>query len=258
MGSPPGADAKYRMNLLLQEVRHRPWPVPRGPWIMAQSWHDLLFAHWPVEPHALRLLIPGGLELDTFHGRAWVGVVPFRMSGVRLRGTPALPWLSAFPELNVRTYVIAGGKPGVWFFSLDAGNPLAVLLARAWFGLPYFRARMRLVERHGWIEYRSRRSAPAAGAASLEARYRGTGARFGAPPGSLECWLTERYCLYAARGGSLFRGEIHHPPWRLEEAQAEFNENSVAGAAGIRLPGTPPLLHFARRQDMLAWGPERL
>jgi uncharacterized protein len=123
----------------LEQVAYQPWPLPAGGWVMAQSWHDLLSAHWPVTAAALRPHIPARLAIDTFDGQAWLGVVPFRMSGVRLRGTPAVPWLSAFPELNVRTYVLADAKPGVWFFSLDAGNAIAAAIAREWFHLPYLR-----------------------------------------------------------------------------------------------------------------------
>src|ERR1700687_6083754 len=130
------------MMASLQDVAHRPWPLPARGWVMAGTWRDLLFAHWPVATTSLRPLVPARLRIDTFDGQAWLAVVPFRMSGVRLRGTPAMPWLSAFPELNVRTYVRCGAKPGVWFFSLDAGNPLAVGIARAWFHLPYYRAWM--------------------------------------------------------------------------------------------------------------------
>src|SRR5690349_6710130 len=130
------------MHPSLRKLDHRPWPVPSRPWIMAQNWHELLFAHWRVPVEAVRPLVPQGLEIDLFAGDAWLSVVPFRMSGVRLRGTPALPWLSSFPELNVRTYVCAEGRPGVWFFSLDAASRLAVGVARAWFHLPYFNARM--------------------------------------------------------------------------------------------------------------------
>jgi uncharacterized protein DUF2071 len=103
------------MDPKLEEISHRPWPLPACRWVMAQSWHDLLFAHWPVDISALRKAVPSALAIDTYQGQAWLGVVPFRMSGVRLRGTPPVPWLSAFPELNVRTYVVAEGKPGVWF-----------------------------------------------------------------------------------------------------------------------------------------------
>src|SRR5271154_2737716 len=112
------------MRVDLAQTAHRPWPLPAGPWVMAQSWHDLLFAHWPVEAAVLRPLLPPALQIDTFGQQAWLAVVPFRMTGVRLRGTPALPWLSAFPELNVRTYVTTDGKPGGWFFSLDAASAI--------------------------------------------------------------------------------------------------------------------------------------
>jgi uncharacterized protein YqjF (DUF2071 family) len=115
---------------VLEAVAHRPWPLPSGPWIMAQTWHDLLFAHWSVRSETLRRLVPSELALDTFDGSCWVAVAPFHMSGIRLRGLPALPGLSRFPELNVRTYVTLGGKPGVYFFSLDAGSLPAVWAAR--------------------------------------------------------------------------------------------------------------------------------
>ncbi len=237
----------------------RPWLQPQGPWVMAQSWHDLLFAHWPVDTAALRAKIPLQLEIDTFLGQAWMAVVPFRMSGVRLRWTPSLPWLSKFPELNVRTYVVADGKPGVWFFSLDAGNYLAVTIARAWFHLPYFRARMSCEERDGWIHYKSTRTHGGGPDAVLEGRYRAIGEAFESKLGSLEHFLTERYCLYACDSkGRILRGEIHHPPWRLQMAEAEFTRNTMSEAAGVSLPVEMPLLHFAGRQDVVVWVPRRL
>src|SRR5205809_5604562 len=138
-------------------IDHRPWPLPSGPWVMAQTWHDLLFAHWPVETGALRRLIPRDLPLDTFEGRCWVGIAPFHMSHIHARGLPPLPGLSRFPELNVRTYVTLNGKPGVYFFSLDATSRPAVWAARRFYCLPYFYASMSVVARDGWINYDSRR-----------------------------------------------------------------------------------------------------
>jgi uncharacterized protein len=246
------------MTRLLDETAHRPWPLPDGLWIMAQKWHDLLFAHWPVPVELLRPKIPARLALDTFGGKAWLAVVPFRMSGVRLRATPALAWLSAFPELNVRTYVTCGAKPGVWFFSLDAGNSLAVAIARAWFHLPYYRARMRCSERDGWIEYASQRAHSGAAAATLQGRYRAVGPASKSRPGTLEHFLTERYCLYALNAqGRILRGEIHHPSWPLQRAEAEFERNTMAESLAITLK-SPPLLHFARRQDILVWPPRAI
>jgi uncharacterized protein len=246
------------MDEILKHTAHRPWPLPSGPWIMKQKWHDLLFAHWPVAAHALRALIPPRLEIDTFGGQAWLGVVPFRMSGVRARGTMAVPGLSRFPELNVRTYVTRSGKPGVWFFSLDAANRVAVWAARAAFHLPYFWAAMKCEENSGWIEYESRRARREGSAAVLTGRYRPIGETFAARPGSIEHFLTERYCLYTAdRKTRIIRCEIHHRPWALQLAEASFRVNTTAAAAGIEIPAAPAQwLHFSRRQDVLVWAPE--
>jgi uncharacterized protein YqjF (DUF2071 family) len=246
------------MRAILQDAAHRPWPLPAGPWVMAQIWHDLLFAHWRVSAAALRPIIPEQLAIDTFDGSAWLAVVPFRMSGVRLRATPPLPWLSAFPELNVRTYVVRDGKPGAWFFSLDAGNPLAVAIARAWFHLPYFRARMHCEQRDGSIEYASERKHRNAPAAALRCRYRPVGSTFSPAPGTLEHFLTERYCLYVVdAGGQLIRAEIHHSPWPLQPADADFERNTMAESMAVLLT-SQPLLHFARRQEVLVWPPQQL
>jgi uncharacterized protein len=134
---------------------HRGYPPPTRPWVMHQIWHDLLFAHWPVPVKEIRRLVPASLPLDLFEGQAWIGVVPFRMTGIRPRFLPALPWLSAFPEINVRTYVNVQGKPGVYFFSLDATNPVAIQTAQWFFHLPYRRAVMKLQESAGRIHYQS-------------------------------------------------------------------------------------------------------
>src|SRR5690349_16857574 len=158
---------------------------------MTMSWLDLLFAHWSFAPEHIRALLPPGLELDTFEGRAWVAVVPFRMAHVGPRLLNWLPGVSAFPELNVRTYVVVDGKPGVWFFSLDAASVVAVRSARTGFHLPYFRAQMSCEERDGWIEYHSERRHPDAPPGEFHGRYRGVGPIYRSTPGTLEHWLTE-------------------------------------------------------------------
>jgi hypothetical protein len=225
---------------------------------MAMQWHDLLFMHWPLRPALLRPFLPPTLRLETFDGAAWLGVVPFRMAGVRARLTPPLPRVSAFPELNLRTYVTDGQKPGVWFFSLDAADPLAVEAARLLFHLNYCDARMRCQAEGQGLRYTSRRLRRGPPAA-LDMRYRPSGPAYRAAPGSLENWLTERYCLYAAnRAGRVWRGEIHHAPWPLQPAEAELAHNSLAEQIGVGLPALPPLLHFVRRLDVLAWLPEAL
>ncbi len=248
---------------LTDDVAHRPWPLPARPWVMTMSWLDLLFAHWRCEPAALEALLPGGLELDTFAGRAYLGVVPFRMEKVGPRGLGwlpgKLPGPRAFPELNVRTYVVCDGKPGVWFLSLDAADGLAVRGARMGFHLPYFHAEILVAGgTDSWIRYSSRRTDRRLGAGELRARYRGIGERVQVRPGSLEHWLTERYCLYAVdRRGRVRRGEIHHPPWPLHEAEVEIEVNTVAEAHGLRLDGAPELAHFARRIDVVGWWLDR-
>ncbi len=242
---------------IVKEVGHRPWPMPERPWIFTQTWHDLLFAHWPVSVDALTPKIPPDFALDMFDGQAWLGVVPFRMTNVSPRGVPALPWLSAFPELNVRTYVTVGGKPGVYFFSLDAGNSLAAYAARALLNLPYFPASMTVESEGTEIAYESRRSGDRD--ARLVASYRPSGGSIQARPGTLEYFLTERYCLYHRdHRGRPYRLEIHHPPWPLQPAEARFTSNTMASAAGITLPAVEPLLHFAARQDMVGWAPHKL
>lgn len=257
-------------SLALAQLDHRPWPQPASPWVMAQSWHDLLFAHWPISPHLLRPLVPSILEMDTFDGMGWIGVVPFRMSGVRPRGLPAVPWLSAFPELNVRTYVRHPSpphRPGVYFFSLDAANPVAVAIARAVFHLPYFRAEMSITAQGEDVVYRSTRTHGGVPVGQFTGVYGPSGPVYAAQPGTLDHWLTERYCLYAVSPfhsqpptgrWDLWRSEIHHAPWPLQPAHAHFDVNTVAQSLGVPLADGPPLLHFARRIDVVVWPPGRV
>ncbi len=236
------------------QIDHRPWPLPKRRWTWRQEWRDLLFAHWPVKASTLRPLIPEALELDEFDGTAWIGVVPFRMEGVMRRPLPNLPWVSAFPEINVRTYVTHGGKPGVWFFSLDASNPLAVWAARRFFHLPYKHAS---IDFHGdGEEFRVRSRRREKGDASrLEIRYRPTTDVELAKPGTIEHFLTERYCLYAAsRRGRLYRAEVHHVPWPLQRAEAEVGENGVLEWAVSGVGGEPSFLHFSTGVEVVVWG----
>jgi hypothetical protein len=240
---------------ILERVAHRPWDMPGGPWLMTQTWNDLLFAHWPVHVSDLRPLVPLAFVLDLFAGQAWIGVVPFYMTNVAPRGIPAISWISEFPELNVRTYVRIGDRPGVYFFSLDAGSWPAVRTARLLLNLPYFSAAMRVRPEQPAIAYESRRK-DARQTANLRIDYRPAGAPFEPLGESLEYFLTERYCLYnVGRRGRPYRLEIHHPPWKLQPAEAVITENTMTDAAGISLPPVEPLLHFVKRQDMVAWPP---
>lgn len=226
---------------------------------MRQTWNDLLFAHWRIPANVMRRLVPSVLPLDLWGGWAWITVVPFWMSDVRPRFLPSVPWLSTFAELNVRTYVTLDGKPGVFFFSLDAANPLAVEVARAVFRLPYFDAAMRTWRDHRAVRYASRRTDRRGADARLKAVYRPTGPVFHATPGSFAYWLTERYCLYAITAAEVvFRSEIQHPPWPLQTADALFTLNTLFAWLDVQMPDERPVLHFARRQDMVAWAPERV
>ena len=215
---------------------------------MGQTWEDLLFAHWRVPADVLRSHVPKALALDEHDGTAWVAVTPFRVSGLRLRGTLPLPVVSNFLELNVRTYVTAQDKPGIWFFSLDASSAWAVEAARRTYRLPYFRARMTMDSRGDRVRFECCRADEPGRAFS--GGYRPAGPASEPPPGSLESFLTERYCLYALDRGRLARAEIHHRPWQLQPGEAEVELNTMAP---VDLPDEEPLCHFSRRQDVVVW-----
>jgi hypothetical protein len=247
------------MDKILSTTEHRPWPLPKSPWVMTQRWNDLLFAHWPLPASEITSLLPESLTVDTFDGSAWVGVVPFWMNQIHMRGLPPIPGARRFPELNLRTYVRERhtNQPGVYFFSLDAANPLAVSAARLFFKLPYHWSRMKLSsEENRTIHYSSERllSKPRA---RFQARYR----TLGKPcvKGGIESFLTERYALFTAgKRGELSRVNIHHLPWPLELAEAEFEINELPQAHGIQLPDTKPLLQYSRELVVYIWALEGL
>lgn len=226
---------------------------------MEQAWHDLLFAHYAYPPEAIRSAVPPQLPIDTFDGKAYIGVVPFSLRGLRARWLPRIPALSDFPELNVRTYVTIDGKPGVYFFSLDAGNRLAVIAARTAFHLNYYHALMSASKTQGSVTYLSRRTDKRGAPADFVARYQPTGKAVRATPDSLEYFLTERYCLYAVTpSGRVNRMEIHHPPWLLQPASAQLDPTAMLRAAGLPPAEGEPLLHFSAVQEMVGWLPERV
>jgi uncharacterized protein YqjF (DUF2071 family) len=246
--------APLRQGRVTRVSDHRPWPMPRRPWVMGQTWQDLLFAHWDVDAADLGRVVPPQLALDEFEGRAWIGVTPFVVRNLRPRLTFPLPFLSAFAEINVRTYVTVDDRPGVYFFSLDAASAMAVGAARRLYRLPYFHARMTTHSAGAAIRYESERAdALAPTPAAFRARYRPYGTPLRPRPGTLEHWLIERYCLYTLDDrGRPQRAEIHHPPWELAAADAdiELNTMTIEAVPGL---GGDPLLHFARRQDVVFW-----
>ena len=234
------------------DASHQSWPLPKLPWTMTQTWNDLLFAHYPIDINVLRQLVPNRLTLDTFNGKGWIGVVPFHMTNIRLRGTPRVPGTDSFAELNVRTYVTVNGKPGVFFFSLDAENLLAVKVAQTIYHLPYMHADMKVGKSGSFIEYTSKRRHGVN--ARFECSYRPTTEAFYAKEGSFEEWLTERYCLYTlSKQGEPLRCDILHERWLLQEAEADIRVNTMLSEQGIQVEGDEPVLHYSRSMEVRMW-----
>jgi uncharacterized protein YqjF (DUF2071 family) len=238
-------DAAVRQAGAVDRTEHRPWPLPESPWTSAQSWVDLAFLHWPVDAGALRKLVPDSVELETYDETAWLGVVPFVLTGFRLRGLPPVPRYSTFPELNVRTYVTRHGKPGIWFFSLDAASRIFVEAAKMLYRLPYHLAQMSCRRRGDHVHYESGRDG-----AAFSGSYRGDGALFRAEPGSLDAFLTERYRVYTENGGRVYGADIHHLPWDLQRGEAQIDLNTMAP---LSLADTPAHVLFSPRQDTVVW-----
>ncbi len=226
--------------------------------VMRQSWRELLFLHWALAPERIRPLISRELELDLFEGKAYVGLVPFTMTGVRPTGLPAVAGLSSFHETNVRTYVhVAGRDPGVWFFSLDAANSLAVRLARRFFHLPYHRARMFLEpecltasDKPKSILYAGVRCWPAPMPASYLIRAQVSGPVQVAKPGTLEHFLAERYLLYSQFEDRLYQGQVHHSPYPLQPATVLSLDENLLAATGLDRPPSPAHALFAAGVDV--------
>ena len=233
------------------DAGHRLWPLPNLPWVMKQTWNDLLFAHFPVKYEVLRKLVPEVLPLDTYDGKCWVGVVPFHMTDIRLRGLPPVPGTDKFPELNVRTYVIIDGKPGVYFFSLDATNLLAVKVARTFYHLPYVHAHIKVQKHADLIKYESKR---VKGDARFVADYRPVSKPYFAEKGSFEEWLVERYCLYTLNSkGVPLRCDILHHPWLLQQAESEIKENTMLSSQGIVVENDSAIFHYSKIIEVRMW-----
>ena len=235
-------------------VRHRPDGRP----VMHQNWGKLLFIHWRIDEKLIRPLIPDDLVIDTFDGTAWIGIVPFTMWDIRAFPPflPPVPGFSAMHELNVRTYAYYENVPGVWFFSLDCESAAAVLAARTFFHLPYYSADMTLEQKGKTINYSSERSEEPQ--ADFEALWKIEDTLPFSHPGSLEFFLTERYCLYSEDDGSLYRARIHHQPWPLQKATLSSLESTMMEVLDLPTPKDEPLLHYAEAVSVDIWPLEKL
>jgi uncharacterized protein YqjF (DUF2071 family) len=261
---------------ILKETAHRPYPIPPGPWVLRQSWDNLLFAHWKVPFNKVRAVVPAELELDTYEGSCYVGVVPFAMANVRPRYFPSVPLLSNFLELNLRTYVktprtaeadlaaaavsndSAGragqqGGGGVYFFSLDCSNAVAVELGCKVYQLPYYNALMKLATDGGWHHYQCVRLHAGEEQLKFKASYREIGPVIYSQPGSLEAFLTERYCFLLSHQGTICRGDVHHKPWPLQAAEAKIDMNTMASKFSFDLSSEEPILHYSKHLDTVEW-----
>jgi len=240
--------------------RIAPTRRPEGRVAQRQSWLDLSFLHWRIPVEVLRPLVPAALEIDTYEGDAFIGVVPFTMTGVRPLWAPPVPGISNFHETNVRTYVhLEGSEPGVWFFSLEAASRVAVTIARTFWHLPYHHARMTLDKGPDGIRYASGRRSPPPVPAVCNVTCRPLSAPAPAVPGTLEHFLAERYVLYADAGdGALRRGRVHHAPYPLQTAEVTSWEESLLAAAGIERPAGEPFAHYASGVDVEIFALERV
>jgi uncharacterized protein YqjF (DUF2071 family) len=226
---------------------------PDGEPIMHQNWANLLFLHWPIDDALIRPLIPAPLEIDTFDGQAWISITPFGMTGVRFASMPAIPGLDSFLELNVRTYVHHNGRPGVWFFSLDASKLIPALAARVIYMLPYYRATMDFMVNGNEFRFESQRTiGPSAG---FSARWQ-AGVRLRDPDAdSLAFFLVERYALFAGTSENLAMTRIYHHPWILEEAIVQEYRSTMLSALNLPEPSSAPLAHFSRVLNVEVWEP---
>ncbi|MBA4493413.1 YqjF family protein [Paenactinomyces guangxiensis] len=232
---------------MLHQIRQPSANVPAHRWVMTQTWTDLLFVHWPVPVGQICDLVPDQLRIDTYDRTAWISLVPFDIRQIRLKGLPPIPLASRFPQINLRTYVVVGGHPGVYFFSIDAAHRLAAAVSRIFLHLPFYNARIHLQRKGSEIRYSSRRTHTQAFSAEFRVSYRPYSSVFQAREGSLDHWLTDRYTLYTVHKRRLYQGDLSHHPWPLQYAEADISRNTMAEACKITLPDTRPVLHYASK-----------
>lgn len=242
------------MNDDLKMVDHRPFSLNRLPWVMTQTWEDVLFLHWPVDEQLLRKHIPETLELDVYEGKAWLGIVPFEVKGMRPRLLPTFPFIGSFLELNVRTYVKYKGKPGVYFFSLDTSNFVVVTMAKIGYALPYRHAEMKIERKHQEIilsnNWKDEKQSE-----HFQCTYTPVSPIYYSEKGTLDHWLTERYCLWTVRGNMLMRTDIHHTKWELQNAEVALHHNTMASFLPTSIYDKVPVAHYCQSKQAYFWPP---
>jgi len=243
------------MHQALQFTEHRPFPLPDRPWVMRQRWDDVLFLHWPVPPNVLRPHIPDELELDLYDGTAWIGIVLFEVNGLRGRFFPPIPFANTFPEVNVRTYVKKNGKQGIYFFSLDTSNKLAIKAARTAYSLPYFYANVSLKRSETEVNFSSIRKERGMPRESLQVTYRPKGVEVPNEESSFQHWMAERYCQWTLFGNELFRTDIHHRKWVFESVDIELTLNTMAQYIPRDCFSKTPIAHYSGSKNTLFWLP---
>lgn len=240
------------IKTILAAVAHRPWIMPSRSWAYYQEWNNALFLHWKVSPKELEGLIPDGLELDLFDGNAWVSLVPFTMEKIRPRGLPPFAPISNFHEINLRTYVVLDGKPGVYFLNIEASKYSSAVLAKAFSGLPYKKATMQRRQEGAKLYYTSEDEEKGiAFSVDFEIGKRKVDST------ALDLWLTERYCLYLDKLDQLARYEIQHKPWDLNEVRIG-SLKTIYPLGALDLSRAPDCMHYSKGVEVVAWDKEQL
>lgn len=238
---------------------HRPYVLPSRPWIMRQVWQNFIFVHWPVSMESIRALVPSCLEIDTFDRQAWIGIYTFRTQGLYLRGFPSLSLFSPFYGINLRTYVTYKGKPGVYFIHLNSTHWTALRIARAWYRLNYFHAKIRFSNDGEYLVYDGIIQSHKGTSSTYHIRFSPESMVYYPQREKLDYFLTERYCLYSVDSKDhLYCAEIHHSPWPLQKANAEILNNSLTKFYNLQLTNQKPVFHFSKGVDVLIWNINRL
>lgn len=238
------------------ETAQRPYPLPTEPWAMTQVWDHLLFCHWPVPVEILREHVPTILNIDLFEGQAWIGIIPFEVNNMRVRGMPKIPLLNSYLELNVRTYVTYKNTPGVYFFSLDVDKLQMVLAAKIGSLLPYRKAIMELDVKDDHTCFRSNLDDVEKEHFAL--RYRALTEPYLPDETSLHYWLFERYCFFLVKYKNLYRGDIHHDRWRVSGAEVDIQSNSMAAFLPRKYLEPKPLAHLSMKKQVFGWKLKKL